>query len=1168
MLTLDFLHLIGAPPDSSLLYQGSYDPVLLSLSVVVAIFASYASMLVSQHVSTSTSARARRLWIAVGGLCLGVGIWSMHFVGMLAFNLPCSSGYNVALTLLSMLPGILASTLALTIISRREPTPLQMATGGLLIGSGMGAMHYAGMAAMQLEGLIRYDIKLFLLSVVVAVALATLALWVRFRMQSSPARWHAYAPICSAVVMGMAVSGMHYTAMAAAYFIRDGDASIVDSRIGPTFLSAIVLVATGVIVVLTIVATHLANPRLYSLGQSYKPVAVLILGWVAIAWLSADHYYDHLASNLYEQELQVATQQAENLANNIDESLQALKGIPRALAHDTDILRVARRFGAKVAPSALAYTERKQRWALDKELGKLSKSLASAAPQLRADVIWIINAAGDGIAASNADLPESFVGFNYADRDYFRQTQAGHGGQEYTMGRISKVPGLFYAYPILDAGRFLGAVVVKRNISSFSSWTRQADAFISDRNGVIVLAADEELQLRTLPGASVSGLSAEKIRSYYRQSAAIEPLAIAPWGGGRLPAAVRFGASGQPVVLASRTLPENAISVHVARPLRELMRLDSEQHWLFLLLTALGSTLIVAASAVVLYLRAAQKAEADFRIAATAFESQEGMVITDAQNIILRVNRAFTEMTGYTAEEVVGKKMSVLRSGRHDAAFYAAMWDSIERNGSWQGEIWDRHKNGDIHPLWVTITAVKCKDGSISHYVGTHTDITQRKAAEDEIRHLAFYDPLTRLPNRRLLLDRLQRAVTACARSGRHGALYFIDLDNFKTLNDTLGHDKGDLLLQQVAGRLSSCVRGSDSVARLGGDEFVIMLEDLSEDAAEAATQAESAGEKILVALNRSYQLAGCEHRSTTSIGVTLFADHRETIEDLLRKADLAMYQAKADGRNALRFFAPEMQAAVSVRATLEADLQEAVRSGQFVLHYQVQVDGAGRPTGAEALLRWRHPQRNLVSPAEFIPVAEETGLILPLGRWVLETACAQLAAWAQAPDTAHLTLAVNVSARQFRHPDFVEQVLAVLDQSHADPHKLKLELTESILLHDVEDIIAKMTVLQARGVGFSLDDFGTGYSSLSYLKRLPLDQLKIDQSFVRDVLTDPNDAAIARTIVSLTQSLGLAVIAEGVETEAQRDFLASNGCLAYQGYFFGRPLPIAEFAQSLSLTT
>jgi len=388
-----------------------------------------------------------------------------------------------------------------------------------------------------------------------------------------------------------------------------------------------------------------------------------------------------------------------------------------------------------------------------------------------------------------------------------------------------------------------------------------------------------------------------------------------------------------------------------------------------------------------------------------------------------------------------------------------------------------------------------------------------------------------------------------------------MDLDGFKQVNDTLGHDQGDLLLQQVARGLLTCVREGDTVARLGGDEFIVLLEDLSKNLQEAATQTEAVGKKILIALNHPYQLGSHAQHSTASIGITLFGGARqESVEEPLKRSELAMYQAKAAGHNTLRFFDPQMQDAVTARAALEMSLREAVLKNQFILHYQAQVTDQGQITGVEALLRWLDPKRGLVSPAEFIGLAEETGLILPLGQWVLEAACKQLALWAKRPEMAHLTVAVNVSARQFHHKDFVDQVLAVLESTGANPKRLKLELTESLLVSNIEDVIAKMSALKGQGVGFSLDDFGTGYSSLSYLKRLPLDQLKIDISFVRDILTDPSAAAIAKTVIDLAENLGLTVIAEGVEVEGQRDLLARHGCHAYQGYLFSLPLPLAEF--------
>lgn len=559
--------------------------------------------------------------------------------------------------------------------------------------------------------------------------------------------------------------------------------------------------------------------------------------------------------------------------------------------------------------------------------------------------------------------------------------------------------------------------------------------------------------------------------------------------------------------------------------------------------------------------------EAELRISATAFESQEGIFITDANSIILRVNRAFTSITGYTSEEAVGKNPRLLSSGRHDAAFYAAMWKQLNKNGVWEGEIWNIRKNGEVYPENLMITAVKDLSGIVSNYVATLTDITLRKTAEDEIRSLAFYDPLTGLPNRRLLLDRLNQAVITSARSGKDGAILFLDLDHFKTLNDSLGHYVGDLLLQQVAARLTVCVRNGDTVARLSGDEYVILLEDLSEHTLEAGAQVEAIGEKILSALNQPYELLLHTCHSTPSIGITLFNDHQSSVDELLKQADIAMYQAKDAGRNALRFFDKKMQDAINSRVSLEGELRKALGLQQFQLYYQIQVDISGRSLGAEALIRWIHPIRGMVSPLHFIPLAEETGLILPIGQWVLETACAQLNAWQKDDLTRDLTLSINVSAKQFRQDQFVAQVQDSVAQYAINPKLLKIELTESMLLDNVDGTISTMNALKEIGIRFSLDDFGTGYSSLQYLKRLPLYQLKIDQSFVRDIAIDSSDQAIVRTIIAMAHTLNLNVIAEGVETEEQQELLLNNGCTHYQGYLFGKPAPIAQFEASLIVT-
>ena len=471
-------------------------------------------------------------------------------------------------------------------------------------------------------------------------------------------------------------------------------------------------------------------------------------------------------------------------------------------------------------------------------------------------------------------------------------------------------------------------------------------------------------------------------------------------------------------------------------------------------------------------------------------------------------------------------------------------------------ELQHQRPDGSLH--WISVSGVPVFDehGALRGYRGVGRDVTERKQAELQIEHLAFYDPLTGLPNRRLLVDRLQHATAAARRAGSQGALLFIDLDNFKDLNDTLGHDVGDQLLQQVARRLTGCVRESDTVARFGGDEFVVLLEGLSAEPGVASSEATLVACQISTTLAKSFELGDGAYHSTPSIGIALFGSKPCSVDELLKQADLAMYEAKAAGRNTQRFFDPDMQAAVNARAVLEAELRRGLHERELVLYYQPVVDGKGRLLGAEALVRWKHPRRGLVSPNEFIPLAEQTGLILQLGQWVIEAACAQLVAWSRSPLTRQFVLSVNVSVRQFRQPNFAEQVLGALQATGANPERLKLELTESLMLADVEDIIARMERLRVFGVTFSLDDFGTGYSSLSYLKRLPLDQLKIDKGFIRDLQTDPNDAAIVRTILALAASLDLAVVAEGVETTGQLEFLQRHGCTAYQGHLFGRPMP------------
>ena len=564
-------------------------------------------------------------------------------------------------------------------------------------------------------------------------------------------------------------------------------------------------------------------------------------------------------------------------------------------------------------------------------------------------------------------------------------------------------------------------------------------------------------------------------------------------------------------------------------------------------------------------INAYKRNEQELNIAAIAFNSYAGIVVTDSNTLIVRINDAYTKTTGYSFDEIKGKELEILSSARKDDDFYTSMLESIKKNGSWEGEVWSKRKNGDAFLSLCTINTVKDKNGAILNFVGTINDITLSNAAKEKIKNLAYYDQLTLLPNRRLLMDRLTLAKASSMRNGNEGAILFLDLDYFKKLNDTLGHDMGDLLLQEVAKRLSTCVRENDTVARLGGDEFVVMLEGLDPQPVAAAAQAEVVARKIIVALGRPYQLDTHEYHITPSIGITLFNQHSSGMDALIGEADIAMYQAKKEGRNTLRFFSQNMQDAINIRAVLENDLRKALDGGEFQLYYQIQVDNQNRPSGAEALIRWIHPERGFLLPSQFIHLAEEVNLVETIGEWVLETACAQLKLWQDNALTRELVLSVNVSTKQFRNTNFTSQVKDIANRHAINPKLLILEVTESVLLEDVDAAIDCITVLKEIGVQFALDDFGTGYSSLQYLNQLPLCQLKIDQSFVSNIMTGRN-ITIINTIIDMSKNLGISVIAEGVETNEQRQILQNSGCLHYQGYLFSKPIPVDQFEALLRL--
>jgi len=553
--------------------------------------------------------------------------------------------------------------------------------------------------------------------------------------------------------------------------------------------------------------------------------------------------------------------------------------------------------------------------------------------------------------------------------------------------------------------------------------------------------------------------------------------------------------------------------------------------------------------------------EAELRIASVAFQSRDPMLVTNAKGVILKANEAFSLATGYSLEELIGKNPSLFKSEEHqDPAFYRNLWEAILSEGRWEGNIWNRRKDGAIYPIWLSISAIRNNKGEINHFLAIYSNIRDPREAERKILELAYYDPLTDLPNRRLLIDRLQQAHYQSVRSGKYGAVLMIDLDHFKTINDVYGHDIGDEILIDVSKCLRAALRESDTAARLGGDEFVVLLTELGNDLKAARTSIQVVLDKLNHLLSQDKVINGVKHNVTVSIGVATFPNSEKDLGLLFKQADIALYQAKSSGRNTVSIFNSEMHEKFIKRASLSDRLKSAVKNDEFVIHYQPQVNFNGQLKGAEALLRWRSPENELIPPLSFIPLAEENGLIIPIGYWAIEKVCKQLVAWQETPLTAGLCLSINISAQQFRQIDFSKRLKQILLETGANPRLLTLELTESVLLNDLDHVISIMLDLRAIGVRFSIDDFGTGYSSLTYLKRLPLDEIKIDKSFVTDLMNDPGDRAIIRSILILAKSLNLDVTAEGIELPEQRDFLVQEGCDTFQGYLYGKPSAIDSF--------
>ncbi len=935
---IEAIQFLPAASDPSLLYSGSYRFPLVALSILIAVVASYAAMNVSSRVSTAHTRWLNFSWISIAAVTMGMGTWAMHFIGMLSLTLPCGVYYDPLLTLVSMAPGILASAVALAVVSRPDVGKASLLLGSVLLGGGIGTMHYTGMAAMRLEGFVRYNPALFVLSILVAVLLAYIALRVKIGTHCAKNR----CSLMVAAIMGSAVSGMHYTAMSAAYFVRGDAGELPESVLSSNSLALIITIVT---------------------------------------------------------------------------SLLALLGL------------------------ALAAVSRNR---------EMTRQLQES------EQLWSFALEGGGDGVWDLNLQTGVVTLSKAGKQMF-------GFAENEMA------------------------------DDILAWQAR-------------IHPDDQKRIQ------------EELRTYFRSK-----------------------------------------EKYLASEYRVLCK-DNSWKWILtrgMAVSRNASGRVLRMTGTHTDINKRKLAEEELRLASMVYQnSSEAMTVTDSKGIIVSVNPAFTELTGYTLAEAVGKGTQLLKSGRHDRAFYQTMWDEINTTGHWQGEIWNRRKNGELYLEWLSINIIYNDNGTAHRYVALFSDITKKKESEEIIWQQANFDTLTHLPNRRMFYDRMAQEIKKSHRSDLPMALMLLDLDHFKEVNDTLGHDQGDILLVEAARRISGCVRESDTVARLGGDEFTIILSEVDD-----INSIERIAQMIVDSLAAPFQLQQEAVFVSASLGITLYPNDAKNIDALIKNSDQAMYLSKNSGRGRFSYFTASLQEAAQTRMRLLNDLRGALPARQLSVYYQPIVEmHSGKIYKAEALIRWQHPERGFVNPIHFIPLAEESGLIHEIGDWVFLEAVKQLKRWREMY-ASNFQLSVNKSPVQFRLDGENELPwLKHLGDMALPGSSLVIEITEGLLLNTEINVAEKLLSFRDAGVNVAIDDFGTGYSSLAYLKKFDIDYLKIDQSFVRNLETDQNDMALCEAIIVMAHKLGLKVIAEGVETAQQRDLLASYGCDYAQGYLYSMPVPADQF--------
>lgn len=1232
MKLIDLIQFLPSTPDSSLLYPSSYSPVLVIVSILTAIAGSYAALSVAPRIMQAERTSEKLIWILVGALAMGSSVWAMHFIGMLSLKLPCSINYDPPMTFASMVPCILASGVALSIIGNHGVGKSSMVIGSVLLGAGIGTMHYTGMAAMRLEGLVRYDPTLFVLSILVAVALAYVALRVKAGLQT----FGRGRDLLGAVVMGGAISGMHYTAMSAAYFVRGNAADAPFSSFSPHYLTLAVLLVAVLLAAMAIVAAiayrnmemvrREANWRFALEGAGYgvwdwnvqTGEMLLSKRWKEMVGMAEDK--SGTRSDIWSQF--VHPDDIWQVTADVDACLNGKSSVfineHRVLSKDGSWRWILDR-GAVVSRSAdgqplrmigthTDITERKQ----------IEETLRQKEDQLHlildstAEAIYGIDLEGRCTFCNTSCL--NLLGYTRAEellgKNMYSMLHQKHsdetpvpkkGSQVYqaikTWGPTHSDDEVFWradgssfyaeywSHPQFRDGEVVGAAVTFMDITE----RKRAQDREDTNNRVLYMLAkgaplNEVLQAivlgieRQSPAmlCSVLLLDADGKHLLIGAAPSLPDFFNTAMHGAKI--GMGMGSCGTAAFTGKRVVVEDIQTHPYWEAYKDLaVEASLRSCWSEPIKSASGKVLgtfaiyhrdsnsptetdiklieqVASLTGIAIDL---SRANEERQLALLVYQnSSEAMMVTDAENVIITINPAFTKLTGYTLEEVLGKNPNVLSFGHQDEAFYESMWHAINTTGYWQGEIWNRRKNGEVFAEWLTINTTFNEDGSVHSRVALFSDITKKKESDELIWLQANFDPLTNLPNRHMFYNRLEQEIKKSHRVNLPLALIFLDLDRFKEVNDTLGHDMGDVLLRDAAQRLSSCVRETDVVARLGGDEFTIIVGELTD-----VNDVERVAQNILMKIAEPFQLGIETAYLSASLGITFYPEDAGGVEALLKNADQAMYAAKSQGRNRYNYFTPSMQEAAQSRMRLANDLRLALAQDQLRIYYQPIVELAtGAIHKAEALIRWQHPTRGLINPSEFIHIAEETGLIIDIGEWVFHEAAAQAGRWRATYD-AGFQISVNKSPVQFHNAGQDHRSWTQYLQELGLPGQcIVVEITESLLLDAGTSVTDKLLEFRDAGMQVSLDDFGTGYSALAYLKKFHIDYLKIDQSFTRNLAPESEDMVLCEAIIVMAHKLGIKVIAEGVETVEQRDLLIAAGCDCGQGYLFAKAVTAEEF--------